>query len=83
MIENDITILDEVMAITGQKGRVYYYQGNIYQPLYLHGGEVGRIRKAVREFMKDNRVMVDKDRSDPDYKTIIEIFDEQMEKAHV
>lgn len=77
MTENDITILQEVRTMTGGKARVYYYQGNIYQPLFLDGCEVGRVKGAIRKFMKENSAMVDSDRASPDYKTLVELFDEQ------
>lgn len=81
MKENDSTILQSVRTMTSQRGRVYYYQGNIYQPMSVHSMEISVVRKAVRQFMKDNRAMVDSDRADPDYKTVVEIFDEQMANA--
>ena len=78
MDEDDITILDSVLSITGQTGRVYYYQGNIYQPLFLHGSDVARVKRAVRQFMKEHADRVATDRAHPDYKTLLEIFDEQV-----
>lgn len=81
MSEDDITILPSVLAITGQKGRLYYYQGNFYYPLALHGSEIGRVRKAIREFTRQNKQLIEADRSSSSYRTIVEIFDDQFASA--
>jgi len=70
-------ILEKVMSLDGSTaGSLYYYQGNFYHPFNLHGSEVGRVKRAAREFVKHNKELVGRDRSDPNYKTLVEIFDE-------
>ena len=55
--------------------RLYYFQGNFYWPfLGLSGSEQGRIKKAIREFSQENKLMIQKDRSSPEYKSIIELI---------
>ena len=67
----------EICRIRGW-GRVYYYQGNIFSPLEEpKGSDVGKVRKFIREFLEANAERVAKDRADPAYKTLVEIFDEQ------
>ena len=63
---------------TWPKGWLYYYQGNFYHPLDINGATVGKVRGLIRKFKKANKELVDRDRSHPDYKTLVEIFDEQM-----
>ncbi len=60
--------------------RLYYYKGNFYYPLELCGGQNGIVKRAIREFTKANREMVERDRAAQGYKTIIELFDDQMPK---
>ncbi len=76
MSEDDITILPSVRAMAGPSGRLYYYQGNFYYPFTLHGSEVGRVRKAIRQWRKENTERVARDRADPSYRTIVQLFDE-------
>ncbi len=70
--QNEIPIL----TLKCQVGRLYYYQGNFYHPLDLSGRNVGLVKGAIRDFIKENKALVDSDRSCPEYKTLIEIFDE-------
>lgn len=69
----DITILPEVKAITGQKQRLYYYQGNFFGNLNLHGSENGRVKRAIREFTKANEKLIRDDRSSPDYRDLVQL----------
>lgn len=78
---NDITILPHVMSIAGQRGRLYYYQGNFHHPLFLHGNDVAAVKKAIRMFTKENREMIEADRAKPEYRTVLELFDEQLSEA--
>lgn len=56
---------------------LYYYQGNFYHPLDLIQDRVGKVKRAIREFIKNNKERIEKDRSHPDYKTLVQLFDEQ------
>lgn len=56
---------------------VYYYQGNIYHPYELIGERIGKVKRAIEEFKLKNKERIEKDRSHPDYKSLVEIFDEQ------
>lgn len=58
---------------------LYYYQGNFFHQLDLPGNCIGLVRGAIRKFMKANKALVARDRAHPDYKTLIQLFDEQME----
>ncbi len=80
MPEDDITILPRVKGLNGQYGRLYYYQGNFFHPLYLHGSEVGRVKRAIREFIKGNSDRVNDDRAHPDYLTLPQLFDQQNQE---
>lgn len=76
MDENEVPILDTVIAFNSMKGRLYYYQGNFFHPLWLAGCEIGRVKKAIRVFKKEHKTMIDADRAHPEYKTLVELFDE-------
>lgn len=62
----------------GVKHNLYYYEGNFYYPLFVAGFQHGRVRRAIREFKKANQSLIDTDRAQPDYKTLVELFDEQF-----
>ena len=55
---------------------LYYYQGNFYMPLTLHGGDLARVKKAIRIFSRENKQLIASDRGHDDYQTTLEIFDE-------
>lgn len=57
---------------------VYYYQGNIYHPYDLLGDRIGKVKRVVTEFINKNKERIEKDRSHPDYKTLVQLYDEQM-----
>lgn len=71
MSENDITIFRSSYF------RVYYYQGNIFQPLSIDPKYIGRVRRSIRDFQKQNSALIERDRSYSNYKTVLELFDEQ------
>lgn len=79
MTEHDHTLLSSVLSMTGTRGRLYYYQGNFFHPLELHGSQVGRVKRAIRQFARDNRQMIERDRADPAYRTLPELMDDQYE----
>jgi hypothetical protein len=67
-----------------RSNRLYYYQGNFYYPLDLVGKQVGLVKKGIREFTAANKELIARDRAHPDYKTLLQIFDEyiaEMENA--
>lgn len=66
-----------IAKLTAQSGYLYYYQGNFYHPLDLVGDSVGKVKRGIREFMRDNKELVETDRASPDYKTLLQLFDEQ------
>jgi len=57
---------------------LYYYRGNFFCPMDLFGGDVAAVKKAVRKFKKENKELVEKDRSSPDYRTLPELFDDAL-----
>ena len=67
--ETIITILKKVKcARNSHTGRLYYYQGNFYYPLFmLNKKEEARVFKALRLFFYKNKEMVLQDRMKPDY----------------
>lgn len=77
---------DEVITIlnldTIPRSRLYYYQGNFYHPLDLHGRFIGQVRGAIHKFRKENKSLIEQDRKRPDYKTLVQIFDEQFNKEN-
>ncbi len=76
---DNIIIVRRVIKATRQVGSVYYYQGNIYGTSYLLPSELPRVRRIVRRFTKENAAMIAADRAESSYKTIVQLFDEQME----
>lgn len=62
---------------TVPKSTLYYYQGNFFHPVELQGIVVGIAKGAIRKFIKDNKEMIANDRAHPDYKTLVDLFDEQ------
>lgn len=75
MSTGDVTLLRGLNGSRCQ--RLYYYRGNFYHPMDLQGAEIGRVRGAIRKFMKANKALIDADRADPGYKTLLTLFDEQ------
>lgn len=57
---------------------LYYYQGNFFHPVDITGRAIGEVKGGIRKFMKANAEMVERDRANPEYKTLVELFDEQM-----
>ncbi len=78
---NDITLLSNIpCGLTGNMtGRLYYYCGNFYQPLDPDGAWRGKINRAIREFTRDNLDRIKADQASPDYKDLLELFDEQCQ----
>ncbi len=78
MSPNDITIMT-VTTARGTKSRLYYYQGNFYYPLEtLSNDWRARIRFKIKQFKATNAAMIAADKAHPDYKTMLQLFDEQM-----
>jgi hypothetical protein len=65
-----------ILKLSSQKGRLYYYQGNFFQPIDLKGASVGEVKRGIREFMRDNKDLVASDRADPAYRTPMQLADE-------
>lgn len=57
--------------------RVYYYQGNFYQPLTPPPEYIGKIRKAIRLFYVKHQQSIDAYRQTSNYKSLVGLFDEQ------
>ncbi len=79
MDETDITIIRRAVTATRQPSRVYYYQGNIFGNAFIIQYDIGRVRGIVRRWVKANRERVNRDRAHPDYLSITELFDKQLE----
>lgn len=55
----------DILRITSRpKSNLYYYQGNFYYPNDLMGEWVGKVKGAIRKFLKENKALVEKDRKD-------------------
>ena len=78
MSTNEISLIAFVRSITGQAGRLYYYQGNFYYPFNPHGSYAGKIKRAIREFRKTHADLIKADRADPSYRTLLELFDMEV-----
>jgi len=81
--EADITILPNLpfQLPNGKIGhsRLYYYQGNFYYPLEgLKGDTIGKVKGAIRKWKKENAALFAANRAHPDYKTLLEIWDENF-----
>jgi len=77
MSEQDITLIEFPPQRGRGRSRLYYYQGNFFMPLTLINDEVGKVKRAIREFCKKNADLVKTDRAHPSYKNLVELFDEQ------
>lgn len=66
-----------ILRLIDQTGTLYYYQGNFYHPLELKGSSPGLIKRGIRDFIKANKSLFESDRASPDYKNVVELFDEQ------
>lgn len=77
----DLTILDipASASLTHSRWRLYYFQGNFFYPLFLTGGDVGKVKGAIRKFKKKHKNMIACHRALTWYKTKLQLFDEQME----
>jgi hypothetical protein len=62
-----------ILRLTEQKGRLYYFQGNFFHPLELVGASVGKVKRGIREFMRDHHQLVARDRASPDYRTLVQL----------
>lgn len=77
MNEQDITLMD---LPTKPRSRLYYYQGNFYYPLDVSIDLKARVRFKIKQFKKDNTELFKNDRAHPDYKSVVQLFDEQIGK---
>ena len=77
-MSTDITLLSPVYSKSGMKGRLYYYKGNFFRPIDVHKKFVTKINIAIFKFCKENAEMVERDRADHEYKTLVELCDEQF-----
>ena len=57
-------------------GSLYYFEGNFYHPLDLPIQEARRVKNLIKIFLKKNKELVAEDRATPEYRTLIEIYDE-------
>ena len=73
MTEDQITMLRDLSTHISTGHLLYYYQGNFYYPLDLAGADRGRVKRAIRNFKRNHAAMVENDRADPNYKTIVQI----------
>ena len=75
--DDDVTIL-RGLRTKDKKGdhRLYYYQGNFFYPLELCKKDSDRVSRAIRMFKINHKPMIEKDRADPSYKTLLELDDE-------
>ena len=78
MDEKDITIAQIPRSQFHARSRLYYYQGNFYHPLEMTRETASRVKNLINLFMKQNKEMIKRDRSHPDYKAMVQLFDEQM-----
>lgn len=70
MNEQDITICTAAINHI-QESRIYYYQGNVFQPTGYKNRKVqDQTESKIRAWLRSNKEMVLKDRSDPNYKTL-------------
>ena len=79
MNPNDITIMQ---LDTKPKSRLYYYQGNFYHPIDLQGKLLGTVWGAIRRFTREKKAMITADRAHPDYRTLVQLFDEGLPNEH-
>jgi hypothetical protein len=55
---------------------LYYYNGNFFHPVFLASREIElRVRRLIQLFTSTNKALVKADRSHPEYKTKVELFD--------
>jgi len=86
MNETDITIMPVITIRNGKKtkSRLYYYQGNFFYPLEgLSRDWLQRVRFKIKQFKAANSAMITADRQHPDYKSVLQLFNEQMPESVV
>lgn len=76
MEKQHITLARNIKAKDGSNHCLYYYFGNFYYPMDLPIKQASRVKFLINKFRKENAAMVEKDRSQPDYKTLIQLFDQ-------
>ena len=72
MTDQEIELLADLPS---QPGRLYYYQGNFFCPLVLHGAAVGQVKRRIRQFHKTHADLIKSDRSSPDYLDLTQLAD--------
>jgi hypothetical protein len=65
-----------ILKLSSQKGRLYYFQGNFFQPIDLKGASVGEVKRGIRDFTRDNKALIASDRADPAYRTPMQMCDD-------
>lgn len=77
--EYPILTFDKIPMKVGFKhvGRLYYLNGNFFSPDVIPGNQIGVYKRGVREFKKQHAEMIKKDRAHPDYRTLVQLLDEQ------
>lgn len=79
-----IVILKDVKTMSGGEAALYYHEGNFFYPfLSVHGSDIGRVRKAIRTFEKENPDLVLADRKSPLYLTLEQLHDAGLKMAGV
>jgi hypothetical protein len=63
---------------TDPRTNLYYYQGNFYHPVDVSGRILGQVRGGIRKFMREHKALFEHDRRQPDYKTLVQLFEEQF-----
>lgn len=61
-----------------QMASLYYYNGNFFHPVFLASRELElRVRRLIELFTHKHKAMIKADRAHPDYRTKIELAEEQ------
>ena len=81
-MSEDITICNAAINHV-QKSRIYYYQGNVYQPIggYKNRKVKEQVERKIKAWMRQNKEMILKDRAHPEYKTLVQLADLHFEEA--
>ncbi len=65
-------VLGKIGSVT-----VYYFEGNFYAGTSEEPDFLKQLKKLVSAFMKQHRPMVYQDRKKPEYKTLVQLMEEQ------
>lgn len=78
-MNNHIILSRDIKDELNAEHCLYYFEGNFYYPLFLPIKQKSRVTFLINKFRKENAGMIESDRAKPTYKTLVQLFEEQVE----